>query len=690
MRKRFFILPVLFLTFAPARAVAPDSVTDPGAVRLRDGWQYRWGDSPLDAAGRFAWLGESESSAQWHDIADFVTPPGAADQNFVWYRIPLPRTVWQNPALSFPVIAMAFEVYVDSALIYHYGQMEWNHDRKYTTVTTHLVPLPERYAGRTLAVRVYSHDAAYIGSDRVEAAVWIGSEGELVRHIFHRSADSTLLGCLFVFAGLFSLLLGRFRERAFFPFSFGLFAVLIGLFYITSDPLALFLIESPAIKFYMRFISFLLFPVGLYAFLGHIVDSRRIVRGLWLLHLGFAVVALSLDVLHIVPFPVTAFSYNFFFMGTILAALYVALKSAIGGNRDARVFIWGFTVLGLTGLHDILMGLGRVRYWHWLSHWGTLVFLIALAYILERRFTENHRRLKTYSRDLEDKSEQLEEYSRTLEQKVTERTQDLDERNRDLRGAMDELRQTQQQLVMSEKMASLGSLVAGVAHEINNPIGAVSSATDVSKRCLDRLEETIESGESVDAVVGNKHYRTAMRLLRENTAIALEGSGRVTKIVRSLKNFARLDEAEFQEADIHEGLESTLILVHHQMKNRIEIVREYGEVPKIMCYPNQLNQVFMNLLVNSAQAIPGKGTITIKTEADAKNVYVTISDDGKGVPRQSLDKIFDPGFTTKGTGVGTGLGLSISYNIIQKHKGTITATSEPGRGTEIRIALPVS
>ncbi|MEE9270477.1 MAG: HAMP domain-containing sensor histidine kinase, partial [Candidatus Krumholzibacteria bacterium] len=231
--------------------------------------------------------------------------------------------------------------------------------------------------------------------------------------------------------------------------------------------------------------------------------------------------------------------------------------------------------------------------------------------------------------------------------------------------------------------------VAGVAHEINNPIGAVTSASDVSRRCLDRLQQTIEGGKSVKAVLGNKHYRTAMSLLRENTEIALEGSGRVTKIVKSLKNFARLDEAEFQEADIHEGIDSTLTLVHHRLKHKVEVVKQYGDIPRIMCYPNQLNQVFMNLLVNSADAIEEKGTITIKTDADDKSVHVTIADDGKGIPPEQLNKIFDPGYTTKGSGVGTGLGLSISYKIIQNHKGTIVATSEVGRGTEFRITLPL-
>ncbi|MCI0420006.1 MAG: ATP-binding protein, partial [Acidobacteria bacterium] len=164
---------------------------------------------------------------------------------------------------------------------------------------------------------------------------------------------------------------------------------------------------------------------------------------------------------------------------------------------------------------------------------------------------------------------------------------------------------------------------------------------------------------------------------------------RIAKIVRSLKNFARLDEAEFQKADLHEGLDSTLTLVHHELKNRAVVVKDYGSLPLVYCSPNQLNQVFMNLFINASQAIEDKGEIRIRTFSDDGKVCVQITDNGKGILPEHLSRIFDPGFTTKGAGVGTGLGLSICYNIIQRHKGNITVQSEPGRGTEFTITLPV-
>ena len=163
---------------------------------------------------------------------------------------------------------------------------------------------------------------------------------------------------------------------------------------------------------------------------------------------------------------------------------------------------------------------------------------------------------------------------------------------------------------------------------------------------------------------------------------------RIMKIVHSLKNFARLDEAERKEVDIHEGIESTLTLVQHQLKNRIRVEKQFADLPEIQCHPIQLNQVFMNILVNAAHAIPDQGTITIKTLKEGGNVKVVIGDTGVGIPQEHLSKIFDPGFTTKGVGLGTGLGLSICYKIVQDHNGKIEVESSSA-GTIFTITLPI-
>ncbi len=250
------------------------------------------------------------------------------------------------------------------------------------------------------------------------------------------------------------------------------------------------------------------------------------------------------------------------------------------------------------------------------------------------------------------------------------------------------LKETQTQLVQSEKMASLGQLVAGIAHEINTPIGAINSMHDTLFRTLERMKKYIQQELPEDCKQFPK-LDAAFKLIDDSNSVIKSGAERVINIVTRLKSFARLDEAELKTVDIHEGIEDTLVLIHHELKHNITVVKNYGDVPPISCFPSQLNQVFLNLLVNSKQAIQDKGTISITTSAKNDKVYIKFSDDGIGIPKESLRRVFDPGFTTKGIGVGTGLGLSITYNIIQNHRGEIKVNSELGKGTEFQIVLPM-
>jgi PAS domain S-box-containing protein len=263
-----------------------------------------------------------------------------------------------------------------------------------------------------------------------------------------------------------------------------------------------------------------------------------------------------------------------------------------------------------------------------------------------------------------------------LEQKVEERTRAL--------------RQKQAQLIQAEKMAALGQLVAGVAHEINTPLGALKSNIDILTRSFPKIKNLMldpkipqQFLESSD--VSNR--LASLEILNTHNQTAID---RIVMIVSSLRKFARLDEAELDEVDIHEGLDSTLILVQHQLKNRVDVRKNYGKLPLIKCYPNQLNQVFMNLLVNASHAIEGQGNIFIHTYHKADTAVVEIRDTGKGISQKDLPRIFDPGFTTKGFGVGTGLGLSIVYQIMKDHKGKVEVESELGQGTTFRIILPIS
>jgi two-component system NtrC family sensor kinase len=238
------------------------------------------------------------------------------------------------------------------------------------------------------------------------------------------------------------------------------------------------------------------------------------------------------------------------------------------------------------------------------------------------------------------------------------------------------------QLIQAEKMAALGLLVAGVAHEINTPMGAIHSNNDIMQRAVAKIRKSLEPNTNGEAM-------RLLGILEEVCRNNETATERIMHIVRSLKNFARLDEAERKRVNLHEGIESTLTLLQHQLKSRIRLEKQFGEVPEVVCHPNQLNQVFMNMLSNAAQAIRGSGVIGIRTWRDGDLVKISISDSGVGIPREHLSKIFDPGFTTKGVGLGTGLGLSICYKIIEDHGGRIEVESSES-GTTFTITLPIN
>ncbi len=264
------------------------------------------------------------------------------------------------------------------------------------------------------------------------------------------------------------------------------------------------------------------------------------------------------------------------------------------------------------------------------------------------------------------------------------------------------LAEAQNQLLQSEKMASIGQLAAGVAHEINNPIGYVNSNLGSLDNYIqsifgvvaayEQAENSITDSAALSNVQAAKR-EADLEFLRGDIAAlmaeSLEGISRVKKIVQDLKDFSHVDEAEWQWTDLHGGIDATLNIVWNELKYKAEVIKEYGNLPEIECYPSQINQVFMNLLVNAGHAIEEHGTITIRTGAEGEQVWVEITDSGKGIAPENLTRIFDPFFTTKPVGKGTGLGLSLSYGIVEKHRGRLEVESEIGKGTTFRVWLPI-
>jgi signal transduction histidine kinase len=258
----------------------------------------------------------------------------------------------------------------------------------------------------------------------------------------------------------------------------------------------------------------------------------------------------------------------------------------------------------------------------------------------------------------------------------------------ELKGALTRLKQSQAALVQSEKMASLGRLVAGVAHELNTPLGVLNSGADTIARASQRLKGWAQS--QSEKTAGEVAW--LVDVLAETGAQSKAACERISGIVTNLRQFAQLDRADFQLASVRESVESVLGMLHHEFDGRVEVVREYGDVPEIECSPRQLNQMFMNLLLNANEAIRRSeqpGVVRIRISAENGWVKVLVADNGVGIPRDNLEKIFDPGFTTKGVQVGTGLGLPICYQIVKEHQGRIEVSSIEGEGSQFTIVLPV-
>jgi two-component system NtrC family sensor kinase len=289
-----------------------------------------------------------------------------------------------------------------------------------------------------------------------------------------------------------------------------------------------------------------------------------------------------------------------------------------------------------------------------------------------------------------------------LNLKLEDTNRMLEVKGSQLEEAYAELKATQIRILQQEKMATIGQLAAGVAHEINNPIGFITSNLRTLEKYLGKLGEFIKVQADALRASGDQAALEAVARARKEHKLdyiaedigdlveeSLEGAERVRKIVQDLKTFSRVNEAEWQFVNLVEGLESTITIVWNEIKYKATLVRDFAELPPVRCYSHQLNQVFMNLLVNAAQAIDKEGRITVKAWQEGEAVAFSVADTGCGIPPENLNQIFMPFFTTKEAGKGTGLGLSVSYEIVQKHQGEILVDSELGKGTTFTVRIPI-
>ncbi|MBE8720905.1 sensor histidine kinase [Sphingobacterium pedocola] len=402
-----------------------------------------------------------------------------------------------------------------------------------------------------------------------------------------------------------------------------------------------------------------------------------------------------------------------------LFVLYVSYRVMINGYKPARYFVFGWTILLLGSVVFLLKDYGILEYNDFTSNAVQIASVIEMA-LLSFGLAYSINMLKeekevSQARELAISLENerlIREQNIILEQKVEERTRELTGSNESLKTTLTHLKETQSQLVEAEKMASLGQLTAGVAHEINNPINFVTSNVAPLKRDIQMIWDTLEEVERVALADGlslsekQAHinvYKEEMDIAYLRTEVDFllkglhDGAHRTAEIVKSLRIFSRVDEDTLKFTDINEGLESTMVILSSLVKDSVQVEKSYGNLPKVECHAGKLNQVFLNVLTNAVYAVNKKfetrkgGKLSIETGIyeDESFIYVRIADNGIGIPHDIRDKVFEPFFTTKDVGEGTGLGMSIAYNTIAKHNGKILIKSEVGEGTVFTLIIPI-
>jgi len=715
------ILIAVLITIVMASSCIPVSAasksgnyTKPANIWLGDGWEYRLGDSPLNSDGIPSWTTSKDDN--WKPYRLNAKVPGAETAQYIWFKIKLPEADCTSPVLKCWYFGKRLDAYMNGKHIYSQNYLDYSGLRRidYNEYSGDSFELPVKFQTKTLYIRIKTK--ASFG--RINT--WSGAN--IVQYTtpnYYPGIDLFIFGIILVFVSILLFIVFLFIKidvKIFLAFSLISLTCGIDLLSVTFTKLIL---NAPTFWYYAAQVSAYLMPVGIFLFFLQSIPQKhkKIISILWKVFAVHAFAMFILDVSGLLPMDYTVFVFYVAFAVATIILLFLLIKCMNESGKESRLILLGATVFGFTGFFDLMHGiLGISGQYHPIYPWGLFLFIITLILSMILRYNEVYKKSVDYASDLQVKNrflkeawdeiktshDEVEELNKTLEQKVIKRTEQLEEANYELEAAnieltalneeltamneelmatMEALNDAQLQLIQSEKIAALGKLVAGVAHELNTPVAIIKSNIQFEETLFNMIDK-----KEKDSMVS---YFEAISPLRD---VNKQASERITSIVRSLTNFSRLDESDIKEVDLIEGLDSTVSLLSEQFNSKnISIKKNLSNIPRITCYPKLLNQVFLNLLENSIDAIGavGIGKITINTKLEGNSIFIDFIDNGVGISSENIQKIFDPGYTTKGVKVGTGLGLAICYRIIEKHNGRITVESTPGKGSKFTIVLPV-
>lgn len=687
--------------------------------KLMDTWSYHPGDNP-------EWADPNFDDSDWEIIKTtlFEDPENLPESGFDglgWFRLKMEvDSSMVGDLISIDLrMAGAAELFLNGEMVYSWGKISEEPDSSKLLVSFNMFPKVFRLKNTTeqvIAVRFYNpiYKDFFSKDGIVGFEIHAAKPLEFQRYIFWFSSSQfgmyTYMNGFAVAIGLLHLLLFLFfpKEKSNLFYSLlitGLVLIMYG-----THP---YYIETPLELFLRKLVFFKLGLIITSVFSAIFIYSTfrdKLPRLAYYL-LGFGVIAALTT-----PF-LSAYTYYIFALMVFPFTLVELIIAWIRKRKGIFIVIDGTFLAFFFFTYQMLADMNVFprfitflpMYQEYLA--GVFVLILTNSVFLAYRVGHTNRELgeklvevqelseKSLRQEREAQEEKLRFKSLEMEnaqkdlrlreaQKREELLEKLEDTNQELELMNQELVQTQSQLVQSEKMASLGMLTAGVAHEINTPIGAINSVQGTLQKASENLMKILqdELGEKYNT---NEQLQKNIEALLSVNKVMKTGGERVTKIVKRMKSFARLDEADLKKTDIHVGLDDTLLMINHELKSGIEVVQEYGEVPMFPCHPSQLNQVFLNLMMNGVQAMGGKGKLGIRTWVEDGKAYIAISDTGIGMSDEVKTKIFDPGFTTKGVGVGTGLGLAICYNIIKDHKGEILVETEEGKGSTFTVVVPL-